>query len=820
MTTTVHSSTFLTNTTCYHCGENCEETTIQFAEKPFCCEGCKMVYEILNTNNLEQFYEIENKAGISFKNKEKVQYAYLDDAVIVEKLIDFSNEKITKTTFHIPQIHCASCIWLLENLYKLNDGVLASKVNFLKKEAYITFANSATTYRKIVELLATIGYAPTINLSDLDDQKEKIVDKRFYYQLGVAGFAFGNIMLLSLPEYFGLTETTFQEVFGYLNILLILPVVFYSGRDYLTSAWQGLRQKNLNIDVPISLGIFTLFSRSVFEILTHTGAGYMDSLAGLVFFLLIGKWFQQATYYQLSFERDYKSYFPVAATVLKNGIETSVALSQLNVGDILLLKSGELIPTDGVLQKGKARVDYSFITGESEPISKTIGEKLYAGGRQTGSAIQMCITKKVAQSYLTQLWNEDTFQKDTSPTPTSALANRIGQYFTYVILTIAFVTLGYWLPKDLPLAINAFTAVLIIACPCAVALSIPFTFGNALRLLGRAGFYLKNTNVIEQLNALTTVVFDKTGTITETASSQLNYQGTVLSSQEKLAIYALANQSAHPKSRQITAYFAGSIKQQEASRWQNIPPTDINDSTFSFTKIPVVNYFQETIGKGISGIIDGQKITIEKSQDSTNVGTAIKINDELKGFFISQNQYRSGFAQLVKSWKNQYQLFLLSGDNDKEQVALAKWLPKANLHFNQSPKGKLQFIQQLQIQQEKVVMFGDGLNDAGALQQADIGIVITEDTNNFTPACDAILDARQFDRLPDFICYAQQSLKVVYAAYGLAFIYNIIGLSFAVQGILSPVIAAILMPLSSITIVAFGVGMTYLLRPKKLQSTN
>ena len=794
--TTIIKNSITTNTLCYHCGESCNDKPILLIEKPFCCEGCKMVYEILNANDLCQFYDLEEKAGISLKGKKLEQYAYLEDEKIVGQLINFSNEKISKATLHIPQIHCASCIWLLENLYKLNDGILASKVNFLKKEVYITFSNTATTFRKIVELLASIGYDPAINLSDLDEPKKQAVDKRFYYQLGIAGFAFGNIMLLSLPEYFGLTESTFRAIFGYLNIVLILPVVFYSGRDYLTSAWQGLRQQHLNIDVPISLGILTLFSRSVFEILTHTGAGYLDSLAGLVFFLLIGKWFQQATYHQLSFERDYKSYFPIAATVIKNGLETSVALSQLTIGDQIVLRHGELIPTDGILLKGTARIDYSFVTGESEPVRKIIGEKLFAGGRQTGGTIQLTVTKKIAQSYLTQLWNEDTFQKD-SETTTSQLANKVGRYFTMVILTIAFATLAYWLPKDIPLAINAFTAVLIIACPCAVALSIPFTFGNALRLLGRAGFYLKNTNVIERLNEISSIVFDKTGTITNAAESQLNYNGATFSKVEELAIYALAKQSSHPISRQIAGFLLG-----------NFPLS-------SKLNVPEITDFKEIIGKGIQGFSNGLFVEIGKAAGTlTQNGTAIKINGQQKGIFVSENSYRKGFPALILKWKAAYQLFLLSGDNDKERTTLQKWLVKENLYFNQSPKDKLQFIKGRQAFGDKVLMLGDGLNDAGALQQANVGIVISENTNNFTPACDAILSAQQFDRLPDFIRYAQQSLKVVYAAYGLAFIYNVIGLSFAVQGTLSPVIAAILMPLSSVTIVAFGVGMTYLLQPK------
>ena len=285
-------------TNCYHCGEPCEEVEVRLEDKVFCCEGCKTVFEILNDNGLCRYYDLDENAGISLKGKAQEEYAFLNDPDVREKIIDFSDAHRTRVTFFMPQIHCASCIWLLENLYKLSPGVLASTVNFVKKEAYITFSEEEVSLRRVVELLASIGYAPAINLSNLDQADKPLTDRSFYYKLGIAGFAFGNIMLLSFPEYLGLdqgTDAYFVRVFGYLNILLALPVVFYSGRDYLQSAWLGLQQRMLNIDVPISIGILTLFGRSVFEILTHTGAGYLDSLAGLVFFLLIGKWFQQRT---------------------------------------------------------------------------------------------------------------------------------------------------------------------------------------------------------------------------------------------------------------------------------------------------------------------------------------------------------------------------------------------------------------------------------------------------------------------------------------------------------------------------------------------
>lgn len=791
------------DTKCTHCGEICPDENIHIEEHLFCCEGCKMVYEILHENNLSKYYSIENNPGVSLKSQKRERYAWLDDEEIASKLVDFHNENITRLTVLLPQIHCASCIWLLENLYKLNDGITQSKVNFLKKEAYLTFDNQKLTIRKVVELLALIGYPPAINLSNLEEpNSEKAIDRTFYYQLGVAGFAFGNIMLLSFPEYLGLVDTVFQKWFGYLNILLSLPVVFFSGRNYIQSAWHGLRQRNLNLDVPITLGILTLFGRSIFEILTHTGAGYLDSLAGLVFFLLIGKWFQQKTYYRLSFERDYKSYFPIAATTKKDGKEDSIALNKLEIGDTVVVRHKELIPADGILIKGNGRIDYSFVTGESEPVRVKNGEKIFAGGRQMSDTIELTLTKKVSQSYLTQLWNEDTFQKEDNST-TSQLANTIGKYFTFAILAIAFSTLVYWLMYDKTVAFNAFTAVLIIACPCAVALSVPFTFGNAIRILAKHGFYFKNTQVIENLAKINTVVFDKTGTITNAEKSTIQYAGEYLNESEKIAIKSLTRHSSHPISRAINSYF------------NELDTTEVTD-------------FKEFTGKGIQGKVNGLEIQIGSKSwlESTNAeqpaqkiaGTFLKINDEIKGIFTLQNSYRSGLQKLILDWKNQFKLFLLSGDNDRERTNLESLFQPENIHFQQSPKDKLQFIKGLQNKDQRALMLGDGLNDAGALQQSDVGIVVAENTNNFTPSCDAILDAAKFTQLPDFHSFAKKSLKLIYGAYGLAFIYNIIGLSYAVQGLLSPVIAAILMPLSSITIVVFGVLGSEYLGKKMLKS--
>ncbi len=786
-------------TTCYHCGEDSKEDAIIFEEKSFCCEGCKTVYEILNSNGLCQYYNFDAQAGVSLKGKVQAEYAYLDDPEVVARLINFSDDNKTKVTFYLPQIHCASCIWLLENLYKLSDGILDSKVNFVKKEIYLTYAQSVASLRKIVELLDSIGYAPSISLSDLDQDKKPVVDRSFYYKLGVAGFAFGNIMLLSFPEYLGLekdVDVFFFRVFGYLNILLSTPVVVYSGRDYLRSAWLSLAQRSLNIDVPIALGIIVLFGRSAFEIVTHTGAGFLDSLAGLIFFLLIGKWFQQKTYHNISFERDYKSYFPIAANRKTEQGEASVSLNNLTPGDVILIKHKELIPADSILLKGEAEIDYSFVTGEAEPVKVRSGEKIYAGGRQMGGVIEVSLTRKVSQSYLTQLWNNEAFSKPKHFSGASRVANRVGKYFTVVILLIAFAALVYWLPKDSDKAINAFTAVLIIACPCAVALAIPFIFGNVLRILGKNELYLKNTGVIESLAEVNTVVFDKTGTITNRNQGEVVFVGEPLSFLERAMIKAVTKHSTHPLSQQITAWL-------EANE-----PTELETGFYEAQE------WREVTGKGVQGIVCQKVIKIGSSAFTDaflrtprleDQGVYVQINNELRGYFRITNHYRSGIQQVIGYFKQLGSIFLLSGDNDRERTSLEPLFGSdTQLFFRQQPQDKLNFVKKLQSEGKKVLMIGDGLNDAGALQQSDAGIVVTEDTNNFTPACDAILHAERFGQLPQLARYARRSIRLVYYAYGLAFLYNVVGLSYAVTGVFTPVVAAILMPLSSVTVVIFG----------------
>ena len=774
---------------CFHCGDVCKDSSIRIDEKIFCCSGCKTVYEILNQNQLCNYYSLDQAPGIAPKEHHFTKFDALDDTSIIEKLLEYKDDKISKVTFYIPQMHCSSCIWLLENLHKLNPNIVHSSVNFVRKELSVRFIHKQISLKEVVLLMTSIGYEPQINLESVEKKSVIKSNKSLFYKIGIAAFCFGNIMLLSFPEYLSidLTDTFFRKFFGYLNLILSFPVFFYSASDYFISAYKGLRKKIINIDVPISLGIIVLFIRSVYEVMILHNAGYFDSMSGLVFFLLIGKLLQEKTYDALNFERDYKAYFPLAVTIKQNEVERSIPVSKLMIGNRIIIRKDEIIPADSILMNGEGFIDYSFVTGESNPVHKVSGEMIYAGGRQKSGAIELEVIKDVSQSYLTQLWNNDSFNK-TLESEFTNFSNSVSKYFTLVVLAIAAIAAVFWYPLNPNTAINVFTAVLIVACPCALALSTPFTLGNTMRIFGRNRFYLKNSAVVEKLAKIKSIVFDKTGTITEPSKSDIIYSGKVLSTNEQKIIKSLVRSSTHPISKKIF------------------------DSLDAEEFYPVTKYYEEP-GKGISGLVYGHSVKVGSDEfvgyssenDTKNLfqtRTYVSIDEQIIGEFTLSNSYRTGIGETIKSLGSNYQLSLLSGDNSGEKDNLLKiFNDEKQLHFKQSPEDKLIFIKQLQNDGKNALMIGDGLNDAGALSQSDVGISVTNDVSNFTPACDAILDSKSLKLIPDFLRFSKTSLYIIYVNFFISFIYNFVGLSFAVRGLLSPLLAAVLMPLSSISVV-------------------
>jgi Cu+-exporting ATPase len=814
---------------CFHCGLPCGARPLVEDGRPFCCHGCATVHGLLHASGLGRFYELNSHPGSPIQRPaRREQFAFLDDPSVQGPLLDFSDGRTSRVTFHIPAIHCVACVWLLENLFRLHPGIGGSRVNFGRRELAVAFDPAKLALSELVTLLASIGYEPRLTLGGVERDPAAPARRRLHLQVGLAGFAFGNIMLFALPGYLGMDSLSgpmFQRLFGWLSLALALPVLVFSAADYFRSAWLSFRQRVLTLDVPIALGLLAIYGQSVFEITTGRGEGYCDSMTGLIFLLLCGKIFQQKTYERLAFDRDYKSFFPLSVTRVRrpeSGGQTApaeeerVSLSQLSVGDQLRLRNGELIPADARLTGGPAFVDYSFVTGEAEPVARQPGDYLYAGGRQVGGTIELETVKPVSQSYLTSLWNHEAFHK-TGHDEINTLNNNISRRFTVLVVVVALAAaLGWTLAGQGSRGIKAFVSVLIVACPCALALAAPFTLGTAQRLLARRKIFVKNTVTLERLARVDAVVLDKTGTLTTAGVGGVAFIGadparsrsslantvTALTDFEEGLVFSLARHSTHPQAVRISEHLAGRHFPEPARG------------------------FLETPGCGIEGSVQGREVWLGsrawlESRSVTCCASSpgeaacrgsevwLALDGRCRGVYVLASSVRPGVAELAGhlTAEPRCELALLSGDNERDQDRFRALLgPRAALHFNQSPLDKLNHVRHLQQAGHTVMMVGDGLNDAGALKQSDVGVAVVEQAGAFSPASDVILEAAQVPHLAEVLRFSRRATRLVKTGFAISGLYNVVGVAVAASGLLSPLVCAILMPISSATVVAFATG--------------
>ena len=782
---------------CFHCGDICPNDDINIDDKLFCCSGCKTLYEILNQSGLDNYYGLEMDSKLRKRGgQNKDKYEFLQSEEIEEKILDFKIGNKSQLIVDLPDIHCSACLYLLENIYKINPAILESKVNFIRKEATIFFDNENISLRELAEILDSIGYPPNFNLSSIESKK-KSNNRVLYFKLAAAGFAFGNVMLFSFPDYLsgGSLDIETRKFLSYVSLFLS-PLVLYASGDYFKSAWSGLKIKHINIDLPIAIGIVVLFLRSAFEIITDTGTGFIDSLTGLIFFLLIGKVFQKKTYDRLSFENDYSSYFPLSVQV-KNKSNKYLALTELKAGDRIILKNGDIIPNNSILFSDKAFIDYSYVSGESKLLEINKGDKIFAGGKVVGSLVEIDLLSDFDKEHLNKIWLGE--KKDDKLNNLSNLSDNVAKYFTFVILILGIGSFVYWYNIDPAISWDALTAVLIIACPCALALTTPFTYGTAIRILGNKGLFIKEANSIETISRTKQVVFDKTGTLTDTKNSQIEYIGKEIPIEILSAIKTGVENSNHPLSKML----------------------------FEFLKVNTIDldYFEELTGKGLviksnqNTIRIGSKVwldydDVKEINESTVV---IEINDEFFGYYIFKQNYRPNIFEMINKLKSKSKIFMISGDNNFESDYLNKNMgDEVELKFNMLPDDKYKYINKLKSNDFTTIMIGDGLNDSGALKHADIGISVSNDSSSFTPGSDAIIDGNKLPKFDEFLSFIYSTRKIVIISFIISFLYNIVGVSFAITGTLSPIVAAILMPLSSVSVVLFTTISTILLSKVKI----
>lgn len=769
---------------CYHCGEKCEENAIITNDKKFCCIGCSNVYSLLHQHDMEFYYCLNENPGVSLKEINTHKFNFLDDPEIAKSFIQFSNKDIINTVLYIPQIHCSSCLWLLENLHSIHKGIISSQVNFNAKQVSISFYKKEISFKQAAELLTSYGYEPHFSHEESGSANNTSYERTNAIRLGIAGFCFANIMLISFPEYLGLTmenDSLLTNFFRYINVALSIPVITYSAREFFINAYYSIKQRYLNIDAPIALAILLTFGRSMYEILTGTGPGYLDSMSGIVFFMLIGRTLQNKTVKNLKFNRDFKSYFPIAVTMVNENKEVNVPIEKIQKDDVLKLFHGEIIPVDCILSKGIASIDYSFVTGESIPEQVAIGEIIYAGGRVVGNSIETIVLKPFSQNSFTKLWNNQVFAHKETP---ASYVDYINKYFSIAVLILGIISFVYWQFVTPANSWKAISTILIVACPCALLLASSYAHGFVIELFSLNGFYVKNAFVIEQLTKINHIVFDKTGTLTETGNLKVNYQGDPMNKETLEVVLSIMSHSMHPLSKAIV-------------------------TAYKFNALINIQHLKEIPGKGLEAWVHELHYKIGSAQfvfnnpaENNNSGEVyVSIENKIIGRYTVGNKFRS-HIQMLMNQLSSYKLSLLSGDNKNATTDVQKIFPaSAALHFEQSPQMKLDFIKALQKKGDKVLMMGDGLNDAGALKQSDVGIAVVENNFNFSPACDVVCHASKVSELYQYIQAAKIVKRVVIGTFIYSILYNMIGLYFAMSAKLEPVIAAILMPASSLSII-------------------
>ena len=690
-------------------------------------------------------------------------------------------------------MHCASCVWLLEQLWRFDAGVSRTEVDLQRRTLQVDYRPDATSVRRIAQQLAMLGYEPVMD-GEPAAGAVPAARRRLYQQIGVAGFAFGNIMLFSIPRYANGTRLAdgFQALFDGLNLALALPVLLFSAADYFRTGWQAVGARTIAIEVPVALGLTVLFLRSAADIAGGRGPGFLDSFAGLVFFLLLGRLFQLKAFDRLAFDRSFRSFLPLAVHVERAGGLEVVPVGKLRPGDRLVLRRREIVPADARVLDADAAVDYRFLTGEETPVVVHAGERVRAGGR-AACAMRVCVLREVSESELAGYWAHPLFGAHKHGWLAEA-GSRFGAWFTVAAVGLAAIGALAWWP-DAAASANVATAVLIVACPCALTLAAPITLGSAMGVLGRRGLYLKEAGVVLDLSRIDTVVFDKTGTLTTGRQLEvveragLSDRGWVLV--RRLALESVA--SGQPRDRNC------SRRRRRCGRADPIAPEAGGHSRDSRrrrgrrrrrpprrNRLGLVHRRCHAAPRGPSGP------HLRGRRRGGRLGTPRGLS-------------AAGARGAAEALSRIYRLLLVSGDAGSEWDALGAPVRPPDV-LPAVARGQAGVRRPTNADRgRRVLMVGDGLNDAGALsggRRRDRGLATTR--RAWCRPATRVIGGDRLADLPAF-CASRAAPGTSSSLASLCrSATTSIGLTFALSGALTPLASAILMPVSSLTVVAIS----------------
>jgi Cu2+-exporting ATPase len=797
---------------CYHCGLPADDgisADIDGQRRHFCCTGCRSVCEAIHAAGLQGFYRRTPEGQLLGPPPEPPKDLQLYDLPEVQQELVSGSDDLREANLLVEGIHCAACVWLIEQGLAGVDGVSEARVNLTGRRLRVRWDGTRLKLSALLQRLADLGYSAVPFDPQAAEGALQRENRRLLYRMAFAAFAAMNLMWISIALYAGADEGEFRSMFHWIGFAIATPTLVYSGWPFYAGAWRGLRQWHLGMDLPIAIGASITYLYSLYVTLTGNGHVYWDTVVNFLFVILVGRYLEAISKRQaVSATQRLLDLQPKVATLLRDGDESVVPIRAVRRDDIMLVRPGETIPADGVVVRGRSHIDESMLTGESAPVARDEGDRVSAGTLNGTGALEVRVSAVLRESALGRIV-ELVEAAQASKAPIQCTADRIVPWFVAVTLGLAMLTFLFWLRQDAETALMAATSVLIITCPCAFGLATPMAIAVASGTGARNGILVKNGAVFEALSSIDHFVFDKTGTVTEgrpRVSGLEDAEGawpldtpTAWSDRRRDALAcaaALERRSEHPAARAVV---------------------ELADSAgVAYKSLPVDDFSAEP-GFGVRGRVAGRGVVIGTKDwlVRRGIGVAAATSDDAPGARVYcaidgvevlrmtlLDRPRPDAADTIRALRaDGIRVTLLTGDRRAVAETIGAEIGADQVIAEVLPADKDAVIGRLRDAGQRVAMVGDGINDAPALVRADVGIAVGSGTDVSIASADIVLMSSELLRVRDAGMLARRTLRVIRQNIGLSITYNLIMVPLAMAALITPLVAAISMPLSSLAVI-------------------
>ena len=794
---------------CFHCGLPVPPgshfvTKIEGNEREFCCLGCQSVCKMIFDSGMEGFYQRTPEGQLLAPPPEPPKDIGLYDLDDVQSEFVESLSEARDIHLLVEGIHCAACVWLIEKTLSSLPGIIDTKVNLANRRLHVRWHNSHVKLSEIIQRLSNIGYAAIPFDPESAEGSIKRQNRALLLRMAFAGFAMMNLLWVSIALYSGADKGEFRSLFHWIGFVLATPTLLYSGWPFLKGALTGLKQLHLTMDLPIAIGASTTYLYSVYVTISQTQIGevYFDTVVNFIFVILVGRFLEaKSKRHAVAATQRLLDLQPRVANVLRDGESHIIPIRAVKTGEQVLIKAGDNIPVDGVILTGHSTVNEAMLSGESIPVGKQTGDSVSAGTINMDSALTVEVTGTLRNTTLGKIISL-VEEAQASKAPIQCIADQIVPWFVAVTLLLASTTFIWWFSSGIETALLAATAVLIITCPCAFGLATPMAIAVASGLGAKHGILVKNGAVLEYLSAIDHFVFDKTGTLTQ-GKMQVKQ---IISNNDDDRLLQLVAEVEQFSEHSI----ARAIVQEAQNRNLNLNTDNVTD-------------FQNQPGQGVRAKVDQQILTIGTSNWLIDNGINsnelfdkhtheleakgiscihIAIDNEQQGVIAIADHLRKDAKQLITQLRDaNIKMTLLSGDRQAVAEAIANELGGMTVIAEVLPGEKDQVIKQLQTRGEKVAMVGDGINDAPALTRADVGIAIGSGTDVSMESADIVLISDELEKVSLASALSRRTLNTIRQNIAISISYNIIMVPLAMMAFVTPLVAAISMPISSLAVI-------------------